>query len=65
MCGDSTISSVTMTNVTAIALPVRPSRRRDSPPPPRCVVAKSRPRSTSADSNMAPSEQTIMITEIT
>ena len=51
--------------IVAIVLPVRPSVRRASPPPPRCRVAKSRPRSANAESAMAPSEHRTMITEIT
>ena len=46
-------------------VPARPSGRRASPPPPRCWVAKSRPFSMSTESAMVPTEQTIMITEMT
>ena len=49
----------------AAILPARPMLRRDSPPPPRCWVEKSRPRSVRPASAMAPSEHRIMITEIT
>jgi hypothetical protein len=55
---------VTM-KIVASRVPPRPRLRFDSPPPPRCCVEKSRPRSASCESPMVVSAQAIMITEIT